>query len=988
MTTSGSIIHHIPAGEDFAAALVRGVMARVASPEEMADSILLLPNRRLAKAVRLAFLRYSEGTPMVLPRMLPIGDVEEDAVELAEAGWDSGDLPPVINRLERQLHLARQLADPATPLADTLALGRALADFLDTAQTNQCDFSRLAELAEGDHATHWQKILTLLDLLGQWWPLKLEDLGKSDPVIWRDAAIMARAKAWENSPPRGLVIIAGSTGSIAATRALMKAVLGLDRGHVVLPGIDIGMAEEDWSSLDKDDETAICHPQYQLKQLLDTLHCDRHQLECWCEDLAAQPESPRISLLREAMRPARQTLQWQKIPDRDAIPAVSLKGLNRIDCHDRREEAEVIALAMREVLETPDKTAALVTADRILAETVTATLARWGIEIADSAGTSLVETPPAQFIRLIAQAWYDQMKPVSLLSLLQHRLASADMPRSEFRRLVRRLDSTVLRGRARYGCLDDLLKMAQRKGEDDLADLLEHRLIPILQPLENLPRDHRVSLAEMADILGGVAENLASTPEDPLAVWQGQDGMRVARFLEQLSGHGQLITVAAQEWPSVLTVLLSGEVIYPDVVGHPRLAILGPVEARMQHADLIILGGLNEGTSPPQTPPDPWMSNAMREDFGLPPAHWRVGLAAHDAFMAMAAPEVLLTRAQRLEGAPTEMSRWLRRLDAVIKVAKLDWQQDTSLRELARQMNRARGRVEPISEPAPKLTADQRPRTFSATGLDTLQRDPYAVYAAKVLELKALKPLQELPSAADKGSAIHAALRDFIRAFGAGPLPPDALVHLLDYGRKAFAEFADDPLVAIFWWPRFEAIAGWFVQHEQSRRSGISRSHAEITGKMTVAGRTGEFTLTAQADRIDVLDDGRVRVIDYKTGTAPSMKDVQTAKALQLRVESVLVAAGGFDDIAAGRTIENLEYWKLTGHVTTPGKITAIKENSKDGTPFDDLDPIQSLLCQFDDDGAEWKAEVDIKNPLNKFSDYRHLARIDEWRLLSEEDEE
>lgn len=983
-----STLHHIPAGEDFAAALVRGFMARITSAEDMADSLLLLPNRRLAKSVRLAFLRHSDGQALVLPRMLPIGDVEEDAIELAAAGWDSGDLPPVIGGLERQLHLARQLASADLPMADTMALARSLADFLDSAQANQCDFGKLADLADGDHAVHWQKILNLLDLMGQWWPMKLEELGKSDPVIWRDAAIAARAKAWTATPPRGLVVIAGSTGSVAATRQLMEAVLGLERGHVVLPGVDLGMDEEDWQGLAKADATSICHPQFQLMQLLTYLDEDRAALEHWCRPTDDAAERPRASLLREAMRPAGQTGRWQTIPDRDAVTRKGLAGLRRIDCHDQREEAEVIALAMREALETPDRTAALVTADRQLAETVAATLSRWGIDVTDSAGTRLVDTSPAQFIRLVADAWLNDLRPVSLLGLLQHRLAAAGMARAEFRRLVRRMDRHLLRGGNRYQRLDDLLRLARQEREVDIAAMLENHLIPMLAPLEEFRRDHRASLADLADLLGRVAENLAATPEEPLAIWQGQEGTRVARFLEQLAAHGKMIALTAAEWPAVLTVLLSGEVIYPDRGDHPRLAILGLVEARMQHADLIILGGMNEGTAPPQTPPDPWMSNAMRQEFGLPPAHWRVGLAAHDAWMAMSAPDVLITRAERQEGAPTEISRWLRRIEAVLKVAHIDWPQETHLRQLARQMNRSGDTIQPVPEPAPRLAAADRPRQFSATGLDTLRRDPYAVYARRVLGLSALDPLEEPPSAADRGTAIHNALRDFIKEFPAGALPEDALDRLHAHGRKAFAPFDDDPWVAAFWWPQFEAVADWFINLENSRRDGITFSHAEIEGEMTVPGVMADFTLMARADRIDLLAEGSLRVIDYKTGNPPSRTAVTEARALQLRVEAVLAAAGAFSDVAAGHEINSLEYWKLSGKRSAPGEIKSASPDTKKGPAADDMSPIADLLCHFDDDAAEWRSEVDEKDQLNKFSDYRHLARIDEWRVLAGDEEE
>jgi ATP-dependent helicase/nuclease subunit B len=990
MTAKDKIIHHIPAGHDFASTLVRGFMARVSSPEDMTDSLLLLPNRRLAQSVQMTFLRYSEGKALVLPRMLPIGDIEEDAIELAEAGWDSGDLPPVIAPLERQLHLARQLhrVSPDIAMADALALARALAEFLDSAQANGCDFSCLADLADGDHAAHWQKILTLLDLLGQWWPEQLKVLGKSDPVIWRDAAIHARAEVWQKSPPRGVVVIAGSTGSVAATRDLMKAVIGLERGHVVLPGIDTAMINEDWQALDAtDDPTAICHPQYQLFRLLTELGLDRDMLRPWSDIDDTETETPRLSMLREAMRPAGQTGRWQTIPDRDAISATSLEGFRRIDCHDGREEAEVIALAMREILETPKKTAALVTADRVLAKNVSATLARWDITVADSAGTKLVDTSAGQFIRLIADAWTDGFRPIKLLGLLQHRLATAGMSRSQFRKLVRKLDRRLMRGRTPYDTLSSLVTLAKKEGQKDLMVMLVDHLLPAFAPLEDLGLSHRISLADLANMLGEVAENLAATPENPIAMWQGQDGMRVARFLEQLAGHGKEVFLSAAECPAVLTVLLSGEVIYPDRVGHPRLAILGLVEARMQHADLIILGGMNEGTAPPRTPPDPWMSNAMRESFGLPPANWRVGLSAHDAFMVMSAKDVLITRAMRVDGAPTEISRWLRRIEAVVGVARLTWPQETRYRQLARLTKEVKGNVTPVAPPAPRLQVKSRPRDYSATGLDTLLRDPYAIYAQKVLRLYALDGLEESPSAADRGTAVHAALRDLIKDYPSGRLPETALDKLIAYGESAFADFSTDPWVRAFWWPRFETLAHRFIAEENLRRGEISTSFAEVEGEMEIEGLTGPFTLRARADRIDLLSSGGIRVIDYKTGRIPSKAAVTESRALQLRVEAVLAAQGGFGEIDAEQQITTLEYWKVGGRETAPMEPVNVTPDTSRGYAAGDVTPLINLFNKYDHDEAEWRSEI-TDHPLNRYSDYHHLARVDEWRVQMQGDDE
>ena len=989
-------LYNIVAGRPFADDLAAGIRSRVSSPEEMADSIILLPNRRFTQSLRAAFLRESGGAAELLPRMMPMGDIEEDASELAIAGWDSGNRPPVISNLERQLLLATQLVDPSRGMAETFALADALARFLDAAQTAGCDMTQLHDLVSDDHADHWQRLLQLLNLITQWWPLKLESISKSDGVIWRDAALRARAQAWEKQPPKGLVVIAGSTGSLAPVRVLMQTVLGLERGYVVLPALDGGMDEDDWQSLiDDSNDTAICHPQFHLARLLDTLDCERDKVGPWLDAERGPAENTRIGLLREVFRPAERTEEWQRIPEKSVVTSQSLEGLRRIDCYDQQEEAEVIALAMREVLETPERTALLVTADKVLAKMVSRELSRWRIKVSSSAGSDLTDTAAARFLQLIAEAWIDDFAPVSLLALLQHSLAAGGLDKGEFRRYVRQMERRLLRGVKPNG-LDGLQQRAKERAKEypelkeypKLSDFIQKRIIAPLAPLLALDMRTPHSLEVLVEALGEAGENMAATPANPLAIWHGREGRAVASFLQQLVGsQTDPINLMPDELMPSLGFLLAQEKTYPNSVDHPRLAIIGNVEARMQTADLIILGGMNEGVLPPHPTSDLWMSNAMRVDLGLLPAHWRVGPAAHDAYMIMAMPEVLITRAVRQDGAPTEMSRWLRRLEAVLDVAKVKMPTEQRLPRIAKKMHLAAGSIKPVQQPSPILDKGTRPRRFSATELDTLRQDPYAIYAKKVLRLRALDPLDHVPGLAERGSVIHDALQRFIRRYPTGAIPSDAHKKLIKDGEKAFANLSGNPWIDVFWRQQFLAIADWFIRHEQTCEDPIKR-YAEIKGEMEIKGLTAPYTLTAKADRIDVSASKGVRIIDYKTGQVPSKPAVAEGRALQLLVEALLAANGGFAELECDHEkpkIEALEYWKLSGRGRDVGEIN-------DRTPEGDVDThaekiITELLHRFDSDEAGYISEPNPKD-VNSYSDYRHLARVGEWSLFAEESED
>lgn len=254
-------------------------------------------------------------------------------------------------------------------------------------------------------------------------------------------------------------------------------------------------------------------------------------------------------------------------------------------------------------------------------------------------------------------------------------------------------------------------------------------------------------------------------------------------------------------------------------------------------------------------------------------------------------------------------------------------------------------------------------------------REPYAIYADKILSLRPLDPLEADPGAADRGSFIHEALDRFLRA-NPDQLPPDALERLLDHGREAFGDALTRPSVAAFWWPRFRRIAEWFLEEERARRALlIDGSHTEVRGRLSLPGKWGEFVLTATADRIDRLKTGGFAIIDYKTGLPPSDNEVVFGYAPQLPLEAVILAEGGFAQMAKGETAE-MAYWRLSGG-EPPGEIRILK-----GDPGELAGAARkgllALIRTFDDPATPYLA---TPRPQWKtaWNDYEHLARTAEW---------
>ncbi|WP_366654303.1 double-strand break repair protein AddB [Fodinicurvata sp. EGI_FJ10296] len=990
----------IASGRPFLDDLVAGIVARWGdAPEALADITLLLPNRRACRALREAFLRRAgeKGQhSLLLPTMSPIGDIDPDALGLAAEDLPAiaaaMDLPPAVDPMRRRLLLARLVArfDPTMSPDRSVWLADELARLLDQVATEQVSFDGLDVLVPEELAGHWQSILDFLKIVTQAWPSVLEDEGAVDAATRRNAVLAAQAAAWRQSPPATPVIIAGSTGSIPATSALMEAVAGLPAGCVVVPGLDAALDDLSWEAVDE------THPQFGLHGLLSRIGVDRTAVGPWSDPPEGEPgrhdlrpgvAAARRQLASEVMRPAVTTEHWRV----GAIPPTCLEGLIRIDADSPREEADVVALIMREALEEPERTAALVTPDRALARRVGAVLTRWGVSVDDSAGRPLREAPVGAFLHLVAQAAETGCAPVRLLSLLKHPLAALGMDRAAVRRMVEALEVGVLRGPSPEPGLAGLRRRVERVGDpaarEEISVLIDRLAACAEGFLDSLSVDGEMetggarTLADQVERHLRCAEALAATADAPGAarLWRGDDGeaaaMAVRAILDNSRDHPP---VADGRYAAVFDALAGETPVRPRHGTHPRLAILGPLEARLIQADVVILGGLNEGTWPGDPTVDPWMSRPMRRSFGLSAPERRIGLSAHDFVQAFCAPDVVLTRSARADGAPTVPSRWLLRLDAVLKGAGLETPQSLYHRMRARLLHESGG-YRPVGDPRPRPALALRPGTVRVSEVGMWINDPYAFYARRILALEPLRALAENPGAPERGTVIHEVLATYVRHHGL-TLPPDAEARLLEYGRKAFEPLTVFPSVRAFWWPRFERVARWFLGYLATMPRDRTSIAIEDKGRLSVPRPvSGPLMVTGRADRIDRTADGLV-VVDYKTGTVPPKKQMVSGIAPQLPLEGVIAEAGGFDELApgpgTGLEVADLEHWKVGGG-REPGRVDGIGRDQIAAAIEAARTGIARLAADYDTDATAYLSRP--RGAVRHTDDYAYLARIAEW---------
>ena len=974
MNAAGRIFT-IPAGLAFVDALAAGLWAEAGGDAAaLARATVLLPTRRACRGAREAFLRLRQGQPTLLPRLMALGDMDDD--ELALTGWRDGetdgrlDSAPVLSGLRRQLLLTRlvlALGTPGTTPDHAARLAIELARLLDQVETERLSFEGLADLAPDDFADHWRITLDFLKIVTERWPAILAAEDGVDAARSRNLLLAAQADAWRRQPPAGPVVAAGSTGSIPATADLLSVIAGLPMGAVVLPGLDCRADAATRQAYPPS------HPQYGMARLLEHLRVAPEAVADWPAPGLVGTTPARAELVHRALTPA----AVLETPDTRPLDADALDGVSLIECASEQEEAGAIALVLRQAMEDEGRTAALVTPDRGLARRVAAELRRWGVEIDDSAGQPLDHTPPGAFLRLTSRMVVDGFAPVPLLAALKHPLAGGGERTAALRAAVRRLEVKVLRGPRPAAGLAGL-RTALPPDTPALARLLDS-LDEATRPFALLIDRGTAALPDLLRAHVVMAEALAATDRDDGAarLWAGDDGEALAAFIAELADAGEVLdAVPSASYPALFDTLMAGRVVRPSWGRHPRLNIWGLLEARLQHADVLVLGGLNEGTWPPEAEASPWMSRPMLSRFGLPQPERRIGQTAHDFAQAFSAPRVVLSRASRVGGTPTVPSRWLLRIENLV--------QGTDLEAAFRPDPRWRGwwsgldgvaDPKPVAAPAPRPPVAARPRSLSVTAIETWIRDPYAIYARRVLGLKPLDPLDAEPGAAERGTIIHEALERFVAA-AAGDLPDDALEQLVAIGHDVFQGTLTRPGVRAFWWPRFQRIARWFVEFERRRRAaGLAVAATEVDGVIEIPGPAGPFELTARADRIDQLADGGLRVVDYKTGQTPSWRQVKSGLVPQLTLGAAIAQAGGFEGIAAG-TVGELAYLRLSGG-RQPGEEKVFAEDIG-AVVTEALDGLSRRIAAYDDPATPY-----LSRPrpmfIGRFGDYDHLARVKEW---------
>ncbi len=933
-------LYTIPSSLPFLRTLAQSLLKKY-DPLTLAQHLILLPTRRACLELSHLLLEENNQNPLILPRILPLGEIEEEAFFLTSIQSASlmEAVPKLMSSSRRQLLLASLISKftygvGSISFDHAAYLAQDLMKLIDELRTEGLPLEALETLNPLiENAEHWQRILQFLKIISVHWNeiLKMESV--MELSTWHHILLENQATLWQTTPPPHPILIAGSMGTIQGTAHLIKVVTQLPKGAVILPGLERGLGN-----------LTPSHSQYALYELLKVIDCDDQAVQNWIEEIP----SPRNQLIRGTFINPSQKME-------DPSLSKALENFHLIETSDRAEEAQVIALAFRKNLEQDKKRALFITADPILAKRVSLELQRWNIHVPLAKGTPILETEWGSLLGLTALWFEKDFDMVKLVSTLKHALAI------RFEKTIAVLEVKIIRRTWGLKSPHDLVGHFEKirpsldADEQCLINSFVEELMPLLKKVHS---KKSISLQKCVEIHKSILQwivpltDISTTP--------------CGDFWTKLEESTSNIKLSSEDYAKTFQALLENISVPNPSQVDPIIQILTPLEARLLSADFIVLGGLNEGIWPEETRTDPFFSSSMRQTLGLPPLERRIGQSTHDFMQIIQAPQVLMTRALHTDGVPTVPSKFLTRLESYLKSHNRNIPQERFLREWRRQLEEVAS-VIPISPPTPKPPVSLRPLTLSISDIGALMRDPYSIYAKHILKLKPLKELNRPASALEFGLFVHECLQVWSLNFST-PLP-------VTIEGEIFFKYFKLNKDKLFWKSKSHHILLWIQKAQEDLV--FSTSKHEVSGALSFNTPQGLFTLKGRADRIDLNPDG-LTLIDYKTAQTPSEKEVSLGLSPQLALEAAIILYGKFDNIPI-RPLKNLQFWSLALK-EGKGTILTLKTDPKI-LAQNAFEGLKELIHYFQDPETPY-----LSHPrgLGTSKTYNHLARTKEWLMGGE----
>ena len=1007
-------IYTISPSLSFLDILVEGVFERFSVLDEngnanydFSDITILLPNRRSSRYLKNAFIRNSDNRTIILPKMHGLGDLDEDELFFLSQEIEEPfpEIRPAIPITEKRLNLARLIKEwyaiekNGISFDQALKLAIDLSSFLDEVQKEGVSFDNIVNIVPEDLAEHWQITIDFLEILSTKWPEILDLRGYCDNIERRNLLVDLQIEYWKKSPPESPIIVAGSTGSVKSTAKLIKALVGHKNGYLVLPYIDKFIDEEIWKNI-SDQDNAI-HPQHVIASLIEFIGADRKYVDNWCKSSVVNSE--REEFISNIMLPGSYISNWKD----GGSKIKSVNNISLIESHSQNEEAKIISFILRSVLEDDKKTAALITQDNDLTKRVKSMMLRWNIDIKISSGESLINSSLAVFMINIADVLTSKFSSVDLLALLKHPYCLVGKSKKEHIKYTLMLEKYILRGAflsAGLESIEDNISVLIPSDEvesfsiwftslkecfNEISVLFQNNNeeISLDDLISNHVKSSELLSGKTSDRINHEEENISKDIDDEdgindeinyeINIWDSEEAEIISKTIEEVylsSSVDKKYYIKVRDYSEIFRTLISVKYYPKNDILFPRISILSPMEARILHFDLVILGSLNEN-SWGQAINSSWMNMDMKSKFGLPSANRSIGQSAHDFSSLLCSKEVVITRPAKINGVQTVESPWISRMLALLDITGEkellspslpwhDWVEKDTHSEKKQE----------IIKPAPKPDINYRPKKFSPTSIATLMKDPYSVYAKYILNLYPVNDIDSEPEALEFGNLIHKILERYVLETGG----KGSLDDLEKIGKEEFYIYEKSGNGIKLWWSRFESIAEYFSEKNNEVIVEEIKIFVEALGELKLNINDSSCLLTAKADRIEYNSKTKsVNVIDYKTGAIPSLANMKNGISPQLAIEAMILCNSGYKTLPDIENIAKIENWHLS----------VDKKNDTTNKIDDVMDLIIQtekniirLLEIFMDKETPYLASPNIKNIKNdKFNDYQHLSRIKEW---------
>lgn len=927
----------------------------------LSNFTILLPSRRSCNELKRIFLKKSEGA-ILLPKIKAIGDVDYDDLILKQL--NCGDFDKFneffsnTSRIKYKILLIKELLKWAklsnkelfknANMEQIANLALELEKFLNEVVKSGLDLDNLDKIVDDEYSKHWQEVLNFLQNFSKKWSKFVEENNVISILSFKTKMIEFNAGFFENNRPTNPIIIAGINGNVKVVSELIKNLLKYDNCYYIFKGLDKDLNDEEWEKVD------IFHPQYYFKNLLKHVGFERNKVK----NINADEKNNLGLILSYSMLPYFYTYKWQ---DKLGLQKSDLKNISKIECDGDFEELNVISYILKYNYEISEKTMAVITADENFANRLEVKLKNFGLKVNNAFGNKISRTDFVKYLFLILDVLKSDFETIALLSLLKHRFSLFGYEKKELNNLILKFEDDILRGEGNIGLKGILKKVSQ----DIKLKVFFEKIVNFLK-FEN----NKIFTNILKNHIK-IAENIASNANiDGCNIFYNNEfGDEVLNFFNDLivesEGYGEIKDI--NEYSYLLAYLIAENSYTEKYAIHPTISIISPQEARLINYDLVIISGLNDGSFPPHLSMDPWMSKSMRKNFGLSEKEEIIGSFANDFVELLSNNEVVLTRSLKESGIPTAKSKYLTRLETFLSCQGLKIQENIVWKEVFKKLSSI-DEKKSINRPKPTPPLNERPKELYATKIEKLIKNPYDIYAEKVLKLKRKENFYENKIFAIFGKAVHEALENYIKNYE--NLDNKRLFEtLIDFGKVSFEKHFVNDISKELFFIRFINIAKWFIREDEKIRQAGYKVFAERDEKHYFEDL--DFTIAGKIDRLEENQTG-INIVDYKTGTAPTEMEVKTGKKPQLSIEAVILNN-------QGKNVENLVYWIIKGK--NSDEIRNIKVDTNE-LIIKAESGLKNLITHFNEFEHSYIATCYELNNRQYSSDYKHLSRVEEWGYL------